>query len=281
MKKLLCRLIKISTRIAPVLAVVIGCITQPAQAAVQVTQFDPPLRISAWAAVPDNQLFNIVAADFNADGEPDFRLASGLAGIEAYFHSPTRFARRVPQLIPGVSQADVPIILDGGPVAAVPLNSRIGTNILSPGMNSFEWTPGYTNLYDLTQPLGDHEASVILASFLVPTQPGPIVIFSTNGTLVTNNPSLAIPASGDVLNREGVMAIEINFGGQPHYGYIHFDFRSNTGGIIGGAGGVIYGWAYETEPNVAIKAKPLSTARNRLRPSRIQIQPSTQPKLSD
>jgi hypothetical protein len=131
------------------------------------------------------------------------------------------------------------------------------------------------------QPLGDHEASVILANFVIFPQPEPIVIFSTNGTLVTNNPSLAIPASGDVLNREGVMAIEINLGGQPHYGYIHFDFRSNTGGIIGGAGGVIYGWAYETEPNVAIKAKPLSTARNRLRPSRIQIQPSTQPKLSD
>ena len=59
------------------------------------------------------------------------------------------------------------------------------------------------------------------------------------------------------------MALEFYVNGQRHYGYVHFDFRSPSGTPLGGAGGVIYGWAFETEPLVPIKAIPLSTDRHR------------------
>jgi hypothetical protein len=57
--------------------------------------------------------------------------------------------------------------------------------------------------------------------------------------------------SGDVAGKEGVMALEFDVNGQPHYGYIHFDFHQ-------GPDGIIYGFAYETEPGIPIKASPLS-----------------------
>jgi hypothetical protein len=113
------------------------------------------------------------------------------------------------------------------------LNSRIGTNIVSPGANFFEWSPGYTNSYDLTQPLGDHQAAVVGGNLVIPLQPGPgqIISFSANGTLVTNS-IIPVPMFGDVVNREGVMAVEFYISGDRHYGYIHFDFRSGVADVF-------------------------------------------------
>lgn len=232
----------------PLIAAMIGCLAQPAQASVQATLFDPPLKINAWTDASSDVLLDVLATDFNADGKVDFRLLQGIGGIEAYFNGPTRIAKRT---LPGTFDTI------GGPVAAVPLNSSIGTNIVSPGTNIFAWSPGYANVDDLTQQLGDHEATVFSANIAIPLQPGPIIIFSTNGTPVTNVYYPGPLTFGDVPGREAVMAVEFNVNGEVHYGYLHFDFRE-------GAGGVIYGWAYETEPNVAIKAKPLSTNKTRL-----------------
>ena len=53
-----------------------------------------------------------------------------------------------------------------------------------------------------------------------------------------------------------MIAVEFAINGEVHYGYIHFDFRSN-GTSLGGTAGLIYGWAYETEPGVPICAVPL------------------------
>jgi hypothetical protein len=94
----------------------IAYVTQPAQAAVQATLFDPPLRISAWSEVTSSNYINVLATDFNADGVADFRLAYGLSGIEAYLNWPTRFAMRSPQFTVGVSQPNIGIAIDGGPV---------------------------------------------------------------------------------------------------------------------------------------------------------------------
>ena len=60
-----------------------------------------------------------------------------------------------------------------------------------------------------------------------------------------------------------MMALEFLINGQPHYGYIHFDFRPLTDAPLSGAVGFIYGWAYETEPGVPIKAVSMSPASNR------------------
>ena len=228
------------------MAALIGSVTLDARAAVQATRFNPPLTIGAWAQPSDNVVvpWSILATDFNMDDQADFRLTYGSGWMGAYFNAPTRFATRV---------ARSNSFVFGGPVAAVPLNSVIGTNIVSRGTNLFAWSSGYTNSDDLTQPLGDHEATVIIADIAIPLQPGPIISFSTNGTLVTNIYWPGPFATGDVVGREAVMAVQFEVYGETHYGYIHFDFRS-------GSSGYIYGWAYETEPNVAIKAVPLSTA---------------------
>src|SRR5437773_2083436 len=89
----------------------IGCLAFNASAAVQVTRFDPPLKISAFAEVPETSFFNVLGADLDANGEVDFRLAYGLGAMGAYFNAPVRFAQHV-------SQPDV--VGRGGPVGGVP-----------------------------------------------------------------------------------------------------------------------------------------------------------------
>jgi hypothetical protein len=43
-----------------------------------------------------------------------------------------------------------------------------------------------------------------------------------------------------------------------HYGYIHCDFRRETGYGYWGTGGYILGWAYETDPDTPIVAAPIA-----------------------
>ena len=227
-------------------------------AAVQVVGFDPPLSLNAFSEPPFGAaLANVLAVDFNVDGDVDYRLAYAYGFMEAYFNSPTHFGRR------GLPSGE-PFV--GGPVAAVPLGSIIGSNIVSSvPTNYYGWSEGYTNRYDLTQPLGDHEAGVIVAG-LIPVVPGPIISISadgTNGTMVTNYYYGGPVVSGDIVGQEAVMALEFLINGQPHYGYIHFDFRPLTDAPLSGSGGFIYGWAYETEPGAPIKAVPLSPEHNR------------------
>ena len=218
-------------------------------AAVHVVRFDPPLTVNAFAEAPDGVLPNILAVDFNVNDDVDFRLAYGYGFIAAYFNHPTRFGRREGR--PGVEPV-------GGPVAAVPLCSIIGSEILSSvNTNRFVWSPGYTNRDDLTQPLGNHEAGVVSAGF---TTYGLLcqIILSSNGVLVTNCFGGGPVASGDIVGKEAVMALEFYINGQRHYGYIHFDFRPLTDAPLSGTVGVIHGWAYETEPGILIQAVPLS-----------------------
>lgn len=242
----------VSARVCGYIVVgLIGCLGWNAKAGVQATRFDPPLNINAWADPSGGLPLNVLATDFDADGQVDFRLAYGLGAIGAYFNAPTRYAALVPHpILKGRSS----------PVTAVPLRSWIGSNIVSsvvPTAEAYFWSPGDTNLDDLTQALGDREAGVLSANIAPPLPPGPIISLSTYGTFVTNYYNGAPVVSGDVAGREAVMAVQFFVNGQPHYGYIHFDFRA-------GAGGVIYGWAYETEPDTPIKAVPLSS-RNALK----------------
>jgi hypothetical protein len=230
-----------------ILAGLIACLAFGTQAAVQVTRFDPPLQISAYADAPANSYFNVLGVDFDANGEVDFRLAYGMGQIGAYFNAPVRFGQTTPLVWSNVVRRD-------SPVAGVPLGSIIGSNIVSLVATnlyaSYAWSSGETNGYDLTQPLGDHEATVIIANLV---QNFTILGTTSGGILFTNLPPIStVPiVSGDVVGRECVIAMQFNVNGEVHYGYIHCDFSN-------GATGVIYGWAYETEPNVAIEAASLA-----------------------
>jgi hypothetical protein len=248
-----------------ILAGLIGCLAWSATAAVQTVRFDPPLVINSFSEESsDGILPSIFGVDFNTDGDADFRLLYGFGGIEAYFNNPTRVGCKA-------GQSGTPLI--GGSVAAVPLCSIIGGDIVSSvTTNRYVWAPGYTNRDDLTQPLGDHEASVLSAYWIGFTVPGTIGggISIIGNTIVTNyTPPPPQPVvTGDIAGKEGVMALEFNVNGQPRYGYIHFDFRPETTtpianaadvtGVFCKAVGVIYGWAYETEPGMPIEAVSLA-----------------------
>lgn len=224
----------------------LACLAFNAAASIQITKFDPPLALDAFADITaSNQLFNVFPLDFNLDGIPDFNLAYGgnssfgLGGIEVFFNSPSRIVVKQP--------------LD---VAALPLGTIIGANLKLP--KPYQWSAGYSYGDDVTQSLGDHE----LTAIAVPnTMPGPgygtISIIGSNGIL-TPLPSPQFPLlEGDVAGKQGVIAVEFYINGQPHYGYIQFDFRSNSNNRFGGTKGVIIGWAYETEPGVPIFAAPI------------------------
>jgi hypothetical protein len=229
-----------------ILAGGLAFLTVGAQAAVQVTRFDPPLQISAYAEPTGDSFFYDLAADLDANDVVDFRLVYGYGSMSAFFNSTTRFAQRV-------SQSNVEA--KWGPVAGVPLGSTIGSNILSSvATNFYAWSSGYSNKFDdLTAPLGDYQATVVNANLVTyNVVPEPIVTISTNG-FTTNFIYFQPTISGDVAFKDAVMALEFYIDGQRHYGYIHFNFSE-------GASGVIYGWAYETEPNVPIQAVPLAPA---------------------
>jgi hypothetical protein len=243
-----------------ILAGLIGCAAWSASAAVQITRCDPPLAVNAYTDAPEGLFWNTFAPDFNADGESEFRLVYFSGDMGAYFDSPTRFGRHVPPS--GITRG-------GGDFAAVPLGSTIGSDIVSAiATNYYVWSLGDTNTDDLTQPLGDHHAGVISANYTTGGQFYPITTISTGGILITTNNygvtygvisgvtniNYGWPVvSGDMAGKEGVIALEFYINGQIHYGYVHFDFRNVAGGIS--AGGVIYGWAYETEPG-----KPITVA---------------------
>ena len=221
-----------------------------ASAGVQVTRFDPPLTINALGAVTaSNQLFNVLPLDFSLDGSPDLNLAYGadssfgLGGIEIFMNAPGR-------IIVKKSLANV---------AALPLGTIIGARLSLPA--GYQWWEGYTNREELTQPLGNHELGAVTIPGAVSTLPvvgSGLGMIGPGGTLMPLPPAQPqLIIEGDVVGKAGVMAVEFYLNGQPHYGYIQFDFRAN-GSNFGGAGGEIYGWAYETEPGVPILAAPIN-----------------------
>jgi hypothetical protein len=228
-----------------VLIAIMGCLLAPSsRAEVHIARFDPPLNVSAFSVPAPGLDWATTAFDFDLDGQPDFRLTYGMGLMTAYFNSPTQFAAKA--LHPVVVGAqDV--------VGAVPLGWVIGSNIISSGLtaDSYVWSAGGTNNY-LPDLLGNHQANVISANQVIPANM-PLMTLS-NGIWITNIsfPPFPVPSWGDVVGQEGVIALQFYIGTELHYGYIHFNFK-------GGTGGVIYGWAYETEPNVPIKSMQLLT----------------------
>lgn len=205
---------------------------------VQVVEFDPPLEINAFADITDtNQSFNLLSLDLNFDGTNDFNLAYGanafgLGGIEMFFSSPTRVVTRLPW-----------------EVAALPLGTIIGGSLSQ--TNSYQWSAGDTN-QDIPLQFGASELEMIYVPNAVPN--GASFNWPVTGPLP---PQYFPPVEGDVPGKEGAIGVEFYINGQPYYGYLHFDFRSNINSPFSGVDGVIYGWAYQTKPNVPIVAAPI------------------------
>jgi hypothetical protein len=235
------------------LAAVFAAFLAPtAQATVQITQFNPALSISAIADLPPHfpiattnlpsmPLFSVLPTDFNLDGVVDFRLVYGLGTIKAVFGAPTSFAVRTTppsQIIPT------------GPVAAVGFGTTIGERIVSPvATNHYAWSEGATNQDESTLIYGEREAIVLAASVIPLVNAAP-----TMGQ--DPEPRSEIPA-GLGGGEDGVIAVKFYIFGLPHYGYIQFHSWPN-GNSLGGEGVIIRGWAYETDAEVAIVARPIN-----------------------
>jgi hypothetical protein len=200
-----------------------GLLALGVSAAVITTRPDPPVVKGAFSDDLDS-----LEIDFNEDGVVDIRLVTEFGGIDAYFDLPTRIVVTVSLPFPEAGTN-----LDYGGIGALPIGTVIGNELMGDlDLNRYIWWEGFTNSYDLTQQFGNHEAGVM------------IVAWGGGGVV----------ASGDVPAKEGVMAVEFYVEGQPHYGYIHFDFRLERGWLLG-SGGYIYGWAYESEPWTPITAE--------------------------
>ena len=172
-----------------------------------------------------------LGVDFNLDGRMDVKLVYGSGGITMFFDSPTR-------------------VIVKGSVAAVPFGTVIASN-LPPELSAYRWDVGtlVSTNSELRQ-FGERQ-KLVLTTLTAPQLPGSPMQVAGGGTPITQ----PVLASGDVVGKEGVIAVEFQINGQPHYGYIAIDFRTPMG-----TGGYIRGWAWETEPGVPITANRISSA---------------------
>lgn len=217
-----------------------------ASASVQVTKLEPPRLIGSWDLEDEQSLalgIGLVAVDFNFDGRVDARIAYGWGGASFYFDYPTRIviARTIYPWTTNVY----------GDVGPLPLGTVIGSNLVTTlNTNIYIWHVGDTNRFpdpSVTY-LGDHKS--IMFGFLA-------VDFDT-------------VVYGDMAGKEAVIAVEFLIGTNKHYGYIHCDFRKETGYGPPGTGGYILGWAYETEADTPIVAAPIAISPA---PFKCSIQP--------
>jgi hypothetical protein len=201
------------------------------RATVQITRLNSPLSINSFYQFEDPEAPDPLCIDFNHDGKVDLRIAYFFGGIDVYFDNPTRIV---------IAQHFYPWTTNvTGSTGALPFGAVIGTNLVSNvDTNVYIWHWGTTNSSNETREFGDHRSV---------------------GVYVLDPATIGMPliVGGDPADKEGVLAVEFLIGTNRHYGYIHFDFRKEIGWYKG-SGGYILGWAYETEPNKAILALPIS-----------------------
>jgi hypothetical protein len=215
------------------LVLILGCLAIKASASVQVTRLDPLRTINPFYQREDPAESDPVAVDFNNDGQVDFRILYGYAGIEVYFNTPTRI----------VIHRDFYSWTTNiyGSIGPLPLGTVIGSNLVSSvDTNVYIWSSGDTNRFgdDETFAYGNHQSVAVYV-----LDPGVI--------------GMPLVVGGNPPDKEGVLAVEFLIGTNKHYGYIHFDFRKEIG-FYQGCGGYILGWAYETEPDKPIIAAPIA-----------------------
>ena len=212
-------------------AIVVLLGTMPAFAWADVVKvcLEPPMRVFVpWTDEPDPLVESI---DFNQDGQPDLTFTYDRMYMTAHFFSPGQIFI-VPDSAPGQKTY--------GGAAAIPFGTSIGSNIVSSLISKYDtWLKGYPDPGD---PIGDSANDV-----------GYVASDDTEG-----DPPVI---HADEVGKEGVMGFMLYWNGQPHFAYVHFDFRyNNTNGIVPGLGfgGNIIGYAYETQPGVPIVAERLN-----------------------
>jgi hypothetical protein len=210
---------------------VIAAITNVVFADVVITRLEPLFPVVVpWENLPDPLIQPI---DFNHDGQPDLYFFYDNVSMSSSFFAPSQvFIVPTP---PPTGHTNI-----YGAVAALPFGTVIGSNVVSSlDVSNYLWWGGDPVTDGDTQ-YGDHGNDV---------------------GYVVGNDIEGMPPSvvGDVVGKEGVMAFKFYINGQPHFGYVDFDFRYLYSIPEGyGFGGFIIGYAYETEPGVPITAEKLN-----------------------
>lgn len=202
------------------------------KADVVITRLEPPFQVvMPWENLPDPL---VEAIDFNNDGQVDLYFTYDNFGMEAGFFAPGQIF--IVPIAPPAGHTNV-----YGFVAALPFGTIIGSNVVSSAsLGNDLWYQGDAVLSGDSTQYGDHGNGV-----------GYVASDETVGDQIV--------IAGDVVGKEGVMALKFYINGQPHFGYVHFDFRYIYQIPPGGGfGGYIDGYAYETQPGVSITAERLN-----------------------
>ncbi|MCK9314639.1 MAG: leucine-rich repeat domain-containing protein [Verrucomicrobia bacterium] len=204
-------------------------LTWNSQAEVIVKKFDPPFQAGDSVFAGDTySAYSTLNIRVDSTGTADFQIPYSLTGIS--FSSPT-------EIIVGKEDLWETRLIGG-----LAFDSTIGENIVEHEGNEHVWSSEIQtgqNIYFLAT----------LIQSVVPL------------SLDAEPPSVGYVS--EIRGREGIIGFRFQhedpYGGYTmHYGYFHFDFSENSQSFPGEKG-YLLGWAYETEPNKPIIAKPLNS----------------------
>jgi hypothetical protein len=224
--------------------------TSTTQAEVRCTKFDPPLSVQ-WNS------FGCIPIDIDLDGNRDFTFfATG--NIRCFMEAHNAVVIQSPVLYPTGTDMDS----DAAWMGALPFGTSIGKELSSTvELGGYSWSSGTVVSGEGPQipEMGDHESILVGSGFS--QTPGFI--------LPRGDVSIPLPVhnpKGNILGKEGVLALQFSvpLSGEgtsdissPRFGYVHFDFPNTDNPRTGTLR--ILGWAYETEADKPIVAKPLIT----------------------
>jgi hypothetical protein len=196
-----------------------------------VHRFEPPVSVG----VPDPDGFSSTL-DFAFGENTNVFLNWGIFSMDLEFFSPIQiYIVKFPPSRPGATNVY-------GLAADLQFGTVIGPNVITP----FNFTNG-------TWYSGD----VIYDAETNQPDRGDTLGYVASDEVVGDPPIVY----GNVVGKEGIIGLKVFIDGQPHYAYIHFDFRYiYNWAPFTGFGGYIYGYAYETQPNVPILTERLNSS---------------------
>ena len=213
-------------RIALFAVALAASLTWNSQAEVIVKKFDPPFQTGDSVFAGENSVYSSLHILINSTGTADFEIPYSFSKIS--FNSPA-------EIIVGKEE-----LWDTRLIGGLAFGSTIGENIVEYEGNGHVWSSEVQTGPDISFP----------ATLIQPVVP-----------LSPDAETTSVGYVSEIRGREGVIGFKFQhedpYGGYTmHYGYFHFDLSDSQEFM--GEKGHLLGWAYETEPNKPIIAKPLN-----------------------
>ncbi len=218
-------------RIALFAVALAASLTWNSQAEVIVKKFDPPFQTGDSVFAGENSVYSSLHILINSTGTADFEIPYSFSKIS--FNSPA-------EIIVGKEE-----LWDTRLIGGLAFGSTIGENIVEYEGNGHVWSSEVQTGQDIYFPATLMQSVIPLSLGAEPTSVDYV------GGYVS-----------EIRGREGIIGFKFQhedpYGGYTmHYGYFHFNFSDSQEFM--GEKGYLLGWAYETEPNKPIIAKPLNS----------------------